>query len=296
MSAGGSFERVTDGRVFLMTSSVEGSRIYDSAKRLPPLAAELHNLYAYRGLLRLLVVRDITLRYKRSILGVWWTLLNPLLTTGVLWLVFSRVFRFETPGVPFIVYLLSGVLVVNYFSQGLTSVSSSLVASAGILTKVYVPPEVFAMSAAAAACVNFLLSLVPLLVIQVLTGTGIAWTAVLLPVPAVCVLALITGAGLLVATAAIRFADALDLVGIFVILLGYLTPTFYPLSIVPPDFRVVIYCNPLYSYVEVFRQLVYGGTFAPLWNWVVMVGTAGVALALGAYVFSRKWSSLAASL
>lgn len=279
-----------------MTTSAEGTRVYDSAKRLPPLVAEISNLYAYRGLLRLLVVRDITLRYKRSVLGVWWTLLNPLLTTGVLWLVFSQVFRFDTPGVPFIVYLLSGVLVVNYFSQGLTSVSSSLVASAGILTKVYVPPEVFAMSAAAAACVNFLLSLVPLLVIQVLTGTGVAWTAVLVPVPALCVLALITGAGLLVATAAIRFADALDLVGIFVVLLGYLTPTFYPLSIVPPDFRIVIYCNPLHSYVEVFRQLAYGGTFAPVWNWAVMLGTAGVALALGAWVFSRTWPSLAASL
>lgn len=269
---------------------------YDSDNRQPPLLAELSNLHTYRGLLRLLVVRDITLRYKRSVLGVWWTLLNPLLTTAVLWLVFSQVFRFETPGVPFIVYLLSGVLVVNYFSQGLASVSGSLVASAGVLTKVYVPPEVFAMSAAAAAAVNFLLSLIPLLVIQVLTGTGVAWTAFLLLVPALCVLALITGLGLLVATAAIRFADALDLVGIFVILLGYLTPTFYPLSIVPENFRIFIYSNPLFSYVEVFRQLVYGGTFAPLWNWAVMFGTASGALALGAYVFSRRWAALAASL
>ncbi len=286
----------TDGRLAPMTTFAEGSRVYDSAKRRPPLVAELHNLYAYRGLLRLLIVRDITLRYKRSVLGVWWTLLNPLLTTCVLWLVFSQVFRFETPDVPFIVYLLSGILVVNYFSQGMSSVSSSLVASAGVLTKVYVPPEVFAMSAAAAACVNFLLSLLPLLVIQLLTGTGVAWTAVFLLAPALCVLALITGLVLLVATAAIRFTDALDLVGIFVVLLGYLTPTFYPLSIVPAEFRIVIYCNPLYSYVEVFRSLVYGAPTPPMWNWAVMLATAAGALALGAYVFSRRWTSLAASL
>jgi ABC-2 type transport system permease protein len=269
---------------------------YDSSRRRPPLIQEAENLLAYRGLLRLLIVRDITLRYKRSVLGVWWTLLNPLLTTAVLWLVFSQVFRFETPGVPFIVYLLSGVLVVTFFSQGLTSVSASLVSSAGVLTKVYVPPEVFAMAAAAAAAVNFLLSLLPLLVIQIATGTGVAWTAVFILLPALAMLALITGLGLLVATAAIRFADALDLVGIFVILLGYLTPTFYPLSIVPPDFRIVIYSNPLYSYVSVFRGLAYGGEFAPLWNWLVMFGTAGGALALGTYVFSRRWSALAASL
>jgi ABC-2 type transport system permease protein len=283
-------------RVIAGDSGPSNAITYDSARRRPPLIQEAENLLAYRGLLRLLVVRDITLRYKRSVLGVWWTLLNPLLTTAVLWLVFSQVFRFETPGVPFIVYLLSGVIVVTYFSQGLTSVSASLVSSAGVLTKVYVPPEVFAMSAAVAAGVNFLLSLLPLLVIQVITGTGVAWTAILVPLPALAMLALITGLGLLVATAAIRFADALDLVGIFVILLGYLTPTFYPLSIVPDSFRIVIYCNPLYSYVTVFRDLVYGDEFAPLWNWAVMFGTAGGALALGTYVFSRRWSALAASL
>lgn len=279
-----------------MTVLLPADISYDSARRRAPLVQEVTNLWNYRGLLRLLVVRDITLRYKRSLLGVSWTLLNPLLTTGVLWLVFSQVFRFNTPGVPFIVYLLSGVLVVNYFSQGVTAVSSSLVASAGILTKVYVPPEVFAASAAAAAAVNFALSLVPLVVIQLLTGTGLPVTALLAVIPALCVLALISGLGLLVATAAIRFTDALDLVGIFVLLLGYLTPTFYPLSIVPPDFRVVIYCNPLYSFVVVFRELLYAGTFAPLWNWAVMVGTSAVLLALGAYVFSRRWPSLAAAL
>lgn len=270
--------------------------VYDSARRRPPLLTEVRNLYAYRGLLKLLVTRDITLRYKRSVLGVWWTLLNPLLTTAVLWLIFSQVFRFEIPGAPFIVYLLSGVLLVTYFSQGVTSVSSSLVSNAGVLTKVYVPPEVFATAAAAAAAVNFLLSLLPLIVIQLVLAVGVPWSALLLPVPVLAMLALITGLGLLVATAAMRFTDALDLVAIFVLLLGYLTPTFYPLSIVPPEFRGVIYTNPLYSFVEVFRGLVYGGELAPLWNWVVMFGTGAVVLALGTYVFSRKWSSLAVHL
>jgi ABC-2 type transport system permease protein len=270
---------------------------YDSAQRRAPLVQEATNLWAYRGLLKLLVVRDITLRYKRSLLGVWWTLLNPLLTTAVLWLVFSQVFRFEIPGgVPFIVYLLSGVLLVTFFSQGLTSVSASLVSSSGVLTKVYVPPEVFAVSAASAAGVNFLLSLAPLLVIQLITGVGIPWTVPLVIVPALAMLALVVGTGLLVATAAIRFADALDLVSILVILLGYLTPTFYPVSVVPDGFQPVIYSNPLYSYLVVFRDVVYAGELPPLWNITVMLTTALGMLALGTYVFSRRWSALAASL
>lgn len=270
---------------------------YDSKHRRAPLVQEATSLWTFRGLLQLLVVRDITLRYKRSLLGVWWTLLNPLLTTAVLWLIFGQVFRFQVPGgVPFIVYLLSGILLVNFFSQGLNSVSASLVSSSGILTKVYVPPEIFAVAAAAAAAVNFLLSLLPLLVIELATGVGIPWTVLLVPFPALAMLCFVVGSGLLVATAAIRFSDALDLVGIWIVLLGYLTPTFYPVEVVPDNFQTVIYSNPLYSYLVILRDLAYGGEISPAGYWVVMIGTAVGTLALGTWVFSRRWSDLAASL
>ena len=279
------------------TGSSPAMHYYDSDVRRRPLVTEVRNVIEFRGLLKLLVVRDLTLRYKRSMLGVWWTLLNPLLTTAVMYIVFSNVFRFEVPGgVPFVVYLLSGVLLVTFFSQGVNNVGVSLVGSANVLTKVYVPPEVFALAAAVAAAVNFTVSLLPLVVVQLLTGTGVPWTALLVPVPVVALLCLVTGLGLLVATSAIRFGDTLDLVAIFVILIGYLTPTFYPISIVPPGFRLAIEANPLYSYLVVFRGLVYEGSAAPLWNWVVMLVTAAGLLTLGAYVFSRRWRTLAALL
>lgn len=271
--------------------------LYDSDKRRQPFIAEARNLYAFRGLLWLLIGRDLTLRYKRSLLGVWWTLLNPLLTAAVMYVVFSNVFRFEIPGgVPFVVYLLSGVLLLTFFSQGLNSVGVSLVSSASILTKVYVPPEVFAVAAAVAAAVNFTISILLLLLAQVLAGTGIPWTALLVPIVALALLCLVTGLGLLVATSAIRFPDTLDLVGIFVVLLGYLTPTFYPIDIVPAGFRLAVEVNPLYSYLVVFRDLMYGGSAAPWWNWLVMLGTALAVLALGTYTFSRSWRTTAALL
>jgi ABC-type polysaccharide/polyol phosphate export permease len=270
--------------------------VYDSDLRTAPLLNELLHVWQFRDLLGLLVVRDLTLRYKRSLLGVWWTLLNPLMTTAVMWVIFSNIFRFPTGETPFIVYLLSGILLVTFFSQGINNVGVSLVSSASILTKVYVPPEVFAVAAAVAATVNFVVSLVPLAIVVLLTGTGIPWTAVLLPVTVVALLCLVVGLGLLVAAAAIRFADTLDLVAILVLLLGYLTPTFYPLSIVPPHFRIFIEANPLYSYLLVFRGLAYEGTFAPWWAWAVMSLTSLLALLLGTYVFSRRWRSLAAML
>lgn len=220
-----------------MTAASGSIAIYDSDERVPPFVAVVRNLWRYRGLLRLLVVRDLTVRYKRSLLGVWWTLLNPMLTAGVMYIVFSNVFRFEIPGgLPFVVYLLSGILLVTFFAQGVNAVGVSLVSSASVISKIYVPPEVFALSAACAAAVNFSVSLLPLAAALLLTGVGISSGALLLFVPVLAMLCLVTGVGLLVATAAIRFPDTLDLAAVGVLLLSYLTPTFYPISIVPDKF------------------------------------------------------------
>lgn len=280
-----------------VSSSRPSTLLYDSDRRLPPLVEEAVHLWQYRGLLKLLVVRDLTLRYKRSVLGVWWTLLNPLLTTAVMWLVFSAIFRFAIPGgVPYVLYLTSGVLLITFFAQGINTVGQSLVASSAVISKVYVPPEVFAVSAAAAAGSNFVISLVPLFLVALLTGWGVPLTAPLVLVPALALLMLVTGLGLLIATAAIRFADTLDLSALAVLLLGYLTPTFYPISIVPEQYQDLFVLNPLYSYLLVFRDLAYGGPAAPWWAWLTMSMLSVVALCLGTYVFSRRWRSLAAML
>jgi ABC-type polysaccharide/polyol phosphate export permease len=241
----------------------------------------------------LIVTRDLTVRYKRSTLGVWWTLLNPLLTTGVMWIVFGNFFRFAIPGdTPYIVYLLSGILLITYFGQAVLASGSAIVNSAGVLTKVYVPPEVFSVSAAIAAAVNFMISLLILLVVQLLMGVGIPWTIVFVPIPVLAMLGLTAGLGLLIAAAAVHFFDILDLTGVGIQLLSYLTPTFYPISMIPEEFQWIININPLYSYLTVFRELVYGGAGAEWWMWVYMLVSAVVVLVVGVYVFSRSWRRL----
>jgi ABC-type polysaccharide/polyol phosphate export permease len=265
---------------------------YDSDLARRPLVTELKNLWGYRGLLRLLVGRDLTIRYKRSALGVWWTLLNPLLTTAVMWLVFSQVFRFEIPDTPFVVYLMSGITLMTFFGQAVIASGSSIVNSANILSKVYVPAEIFSVSTAAAAAINFLFSLLPLLVIQLLTGVGIPWTVFLVPIPTLAMLALAAGLGMLVASMAVYFFDVIDFTAVLIQLVTYLTPTFYPLAIVPEEFQWVIEANPLYSYLVVFRGFVYEGQFAELWNFAYMGASALVALVVGVWVFSRSWKNL----
>lgn len=265
---------------------------YDSDLARRPLISEFRNLWDYRGLVRLLTARDLTVRYKRSTLGVWWTLLNPLLTSTVMWLIFGQIFRFPTGDVPYIVYLLSGVLLSTFFAQGVNASGSAIVNSAGVLSKVFVPAEVFSFSAAVAACVNFMISMIPLLAIQLITGVGIPWTVVLVPIPLLAMLALITGLGLIVASAAVFFYDVLDLTNVLIQLVTYLIPTFYPLDIVPESFQLFITANPLYSYLLIFRGFVYEGQFAPVSEFVTMGVTSTVVLMAGVWVFSRSWKNL----
>ena len=284
---------VVDGVSLPPRLNMTTTYVYDSDQPRRPIVTELSNLWAYRGLLKLLVTRDLTVRYKRSTLGVWWTLLNPLLTMTVLWIVFSQFFRFEMPGdVPYVAYLLSGILLITFFAQGVIATGSSIVNSASVLSKVYVPAEVFAVAASVAALVNFVISLIPLLAIQLITGVGIPWTVFLVPIPAFFLLLLVAGLGLLVASAAVYFYDVLDLTAVLTQLLGYLTPTFYPISIVPERFLPLIYANPLYSYLTVFRGFIYEGAFAPTWMFGVMIGTSIVVLLTGVWVFTRSWKNL----
>ena len=265
--------------------------VYDSDTRRPLLLGELRNVYVHRRLIQLLVTRDVLLRYKRSLLGVWWTLLNPLLTTAVLWLVFARLFHFriDGSGVPFVVYLLAGVLVVLCFQQAVEAVAGSIVVNAPVLTKVYVPPEVFSVSAGLAAAVNLGLGTIPLLVLQLALGVGIPWTAVLLPLPVLALLAFTVGMGLVVASVAVRFPDMLDFNRVILVILGYMTPTFYPLSIVPRGFRYVIEANPVFHDLVFFRGLVYEGVI-PSWQTCTWAfGSGLIALALGGWLFARSW-------
>lgn len=283
-----------------MPRSYSTLAVYDSAQPRRPLISEFRNLWTYRGLIRLLVNRELTVRYKRSALGVWWTLLNPLLTTAIMWLVFGQIFsgggRFGGTGdEPYLLYLLAGVLFITFFSQALLATGSAITGSSAILTKVYVPPEVFSFATSIAGAVNFLVSLIPLVIAQLVVGAGIPWTVVLIPIPILAMLALVTGLGMLIAAGAVFFYDVLELSRVGVTLLTYLTPVFYPIAIYG-RFLDVAQLNPLFSYLEVFRSLMYRGVLPSTWQWAMVVGSALLSLALGVWFFSRSWRNLVSSL
>ena len=273
-----------------------GGDAYDSALVARPFAGPLGEIWGRRRLLRVLVARDLILRYKRSLLGVWWTLLNPLLRMVVMWAVLSSVFRPEAIGVPYVVYLLSGLVVVIFFEQSVLSAGCSLVNSTTILSKVYVPPQLFALSAVLAAGATLLVSLAVLAVIQLAVGVSLPVTALLLPVPVLSLLMLGTGVGLLVAAAAVRVHDVVDFMTVVLQLTAFVTPTFYPLASVSEPWRSVIEVNPLTQVVLLLRAVMYEGTLPGWPTWVAAIGAGAGALLLGAFVLARSWRGSAAML
>lgn len=266
--------------------------VYDSAVHVGPLARACKDVVRSRELLLLLIGRELSVRYKRSVLGIWWTVLNPLLAGAILYAVFSQIFRFETGGTPYAVYVLSGTLVVTFFGQALLGAGGSVVDSSPVLSKIYAPPEIFALASVGAAFVNALVGGGVLLVVAILSGGGLAWTTPLAVIPLAALCALGGGLGLVLAAAAVRFSDSLHLARVGLQMAFYLTPTFYPLAIVPSGVQPVIEANPLTHHLAVFRSMVDPLSDATTAQWIVCLTSGPVALILGAWLFSYSWRRL----
>lgn len=275
----------------------EPPTVYDSTKYDPRVLARMKLMISRRATIGVLVRRDLSVRYKKSILGVWWTLLNPLMTALILWLVFSAIFdRDLIGGVPYIVYMLSGVLFMGLFGQGLNSTANAIQGARPILIKVPVPPEVFSFSAGIAAAVNFLASLIPLVAIMLFTGVGLKATSILALVPVILLMFLAVGLGLIVSVGAVQFHDLIDFVRVITTLTIWTVPTFYPIDIIPASYLPFFKANPLFAYIDSFRQLLYLGSIPQFSHWATMILTSFIVLGLGIRIFARAWRSLAVML
>ncbi|MCK5376121.1 MAG: ABC transporter permease, partial [Acidobacteria bacterium] len=188
--------------------------VYDSAARRNPMREAAEELIQYKDLLRLLIATNIKTRYRRSILGVAWTLLSPLLTMIVITIAFSAIFRFSVPNYP--VYVLAGLVFYGFFQESTTQSMNSLVWGSTLLKKVYIPAAVFPIAAVGTALVNLGLSLVPLLLITLFFKQPLNWT--LLFVPAAMVMAAIfsLGVGLILSSIAVVFSDVVEMWGVIV--------------------------------------------------------------------------------
>ena len=259
---------------------------YDSSNRGPIFLEELRGIINYRDLVFQLVRRDIVTRYKRSALGIAWTMLNPLGMMIVLTVVFSKVFH-SVEQYP--AFVLSGLIAWTFFSQTTTAALTQNVWGSSLLHRIYLPRTAFTVAAVGTGLSNFILSILPLVLIMVVTSTPIRLTILFIPFAMVLLAAFSLGIGLLVSTLAVSFPDVVDMYQIILTAWMYLTPIIYPVDIIPQASRVwFLYFNPMYYLIQMFRLPIYEGILPSLPMMVISTGIAMVSLTLGWVVFSHN--------
>jgi ABC-2 type transport system permease protein len=259
---------------------------YDSQKRKSPAVEQLQDIFQYRDLIYQLIRRDIVARYKRSILGIAWTMLQPLGMMIILTLVFSQLFG-RVEGYP--AYLLSGLIAWTFFAQTTTSTIFQSVWGGALMRRIYIPHTAFSVSSIGTGVANLLLSLVPLLFILLITERPITWAILFIPIPILLLTAFALGVGLLLSSIAVRFPDISEMYQILIQAWMYLTPIMYPSDILPDAYRTwLLYFNPMYYLILMFRVPIYDGVLPSLPLCLIGTGIALTTLTIGWIYFSRQ--------
>lgn len=256
----------------------------------PPVGDRLRELYAYRELVLNLTLRDLKLKYKGSVLGVGWSLLNPLLMMAIYTAVFSLFLR-AVHLHNYWALVLGGVLAWIFFANALSAATSSFVRNPSLISKVYFPIEVLPLSIVIANFINLLIPLAVLLVVLVVAGVPLGASLVLLPVILAAHLALTLGLALLVATLTVFFRDVEHFLGLGLQGLFYLTPVLYPLDprALPAGAAKYIplaKLNPLSWYLEAYHSVLFYGTWPDPLTFTGMLLSAALALVGGYLAFA----------
>ena len=245
----------------------------------------------YRALIDQLVQRDIKTKYRRSVLGLLWTVLNPLLMMTVLSIVFSYFFSRYGDVENFPVYLLCGQVIFNFFNESTSIAMGSIVHSGELIKKVYVPKYLFPITKVMSSGVNLLSSMIALVIVMVATRSRVTPTVLLAVFPLLYVLLFSTGVSLFLSAAAVSFRDLMHLYSVVTTAWMYLTPVIYPMSILDgaPKWAVfIINANPLTAFIKIFRAVVLDGVTAPWILHVQSIVWCVIALVIGSLVFKKS--------
>jgi ABC-type polysaccharide/polyol phosphate export permease len=216
---------------------------------------EISEIVRYKELLRNLVARDIKVRYKRSVLGFFWVMLHPLLMMLILSMVFSELFNVSTKN--FSVYVLSGIILWNFISQSTLSSVESFRGNSELIKKVYLPKAIFPISVILSSLIHFVFSLVPLFIIFFILGTTVSAKIFILPLVIIMVILFSFGISLIVSTLTVFFHDTKYIYDVLLLAGMYATPIFYPESIVPQKYAIILQLNPICYFLATFRMALY---------------------------------------
>lgn len=240
----------------------------------------------YRYLIKQLVSRDFRVKYKSSSLGMAWSFLNPLLTMAVYLFVFSTLFRSDIEHFP--VYLMSGIVLFNFFSEATSLGLGAIVGNSHLITKVYMPKIIYPLTKVLSASINLCISFVPLLIVMIITGVSLTKSLLLLPVVVMFLLVFSLGVSLILATLNVFFRDTQFLWSVLLTMLNFLTPVFYPESIIPEQFLMLYHMNPMYQILFFMRSIIIGGVSPTAITYFYCLLASVVPLLIGLWIFRRN--------
>ena len=249
-----------------------------------------NGFWCYRYLLWNLVSRDFKLKYRRSVLGVVWSVLNPLLMCLVYWAVFSSLMDMRGSGIDnFAVFLMCGQLLFNFFNEATSTGMSSVLGAAPLLKKVYIPKYIFPLEKCCFALVNFFFSLVALFIVALLTWSHISIGTVLLAIyPLVMLFIFSLGIGLILSTLYVFVRDIMHIWEVFCTLLVYGSAIFYDPRQMESWMQYVINLNPIYWYITAVRSCVMWGEGLTPNMVLIPFLCAALSLGLGIWVFKKN--------
>lgn len=241
----------------------------------------------FMPLLKNLVSKDFKIKYRRSVLGVAWSVLNPLFTMLVITTVFGKLLKIQVDN--FATYYIVGFAIWNFFSEATSSSLSSILVSAPLIKKVYIPKYIFPLEKCLFSLVNFFFTLIAVVIVMLFQGVVPSVTAFLFPIPVLYCFIFVCGVSLFLSAATVYFRDIQHLYGVLLTMLMYLTPIIYPLELLNDyDFVLkIVKLNPITHYVEYFRGLIMYNTIPGIKENLICLGISVISLLIGALVFKK---------
>lgn len=246
----------------------------------------IDNFKKFQPLLYELVARDVKIKYRKSVLGVLWTLLNPLLMMVILSIVFSNLFRFDVENYP--LYLLSGQILFNFYNESTSGAMTAILGNAALIKKVYIPKYLFVLSRIASSSINILSSFCALILVMLFTRQELHYSMFLVVIPIIYLIVFSLGVGLILAAITVKFRDVMHLYTVFLTALMYLTPVIYPIDMLPGWVRVIVSLNPLTGILDIFRNVTIYNTIPSLGEFLGPLVIVCITLALGLWVFYKQ--------
>lgn len=245
----------------------------------------VENFFKYRYLIKDLIVRDLKVKYRRSVLGFLWSILNPLLMMLVITAVFQNMFQTAIDNFP--IYYLTGYLLFNFVTEATSLSMTSVIGAGALIKKVYIPKYIFPLEKCLFSFVNMLLSFIAVIIVMALLKTPFTWSFFFFFIPMIYCLVFSIGLGMFLAAANVFFRDVAHLYSVFITAWMYLTPIFYPMEILPGFMHNVLRLNPLYHFVLYFRALVLQSHIPDLRTNLICMGFSLIFLVIGVSFFKK---------